>query len=67
MDGLEARVGWSIRGTHPYCFRSGVWATVQAIVEDPETCRPLYLVEFVDEVTDWWDANDLEAGYEFRV
>ena len=55
-----------IRGTHPYVFRSGQWARLAGTVDDPETGRRCYSVEFgEDGATDWWPVDDKAAGYEF--
>lgn len=58
------KVGRQIRGTHPYAFRSGTWATVRAVVE--ARGRACYLVEFTDAVTDLWPVDDPADRYEFR-
>lgn len=41
-----------IRGTHPYVFRSGKWAKLVGTMDDPETGRRSYAVEFPDGATD---------------
>lgn len=56
-----------IRGTHPYSFRSGHWARLRNVLEDPETGRRQYVVEFADGVTDFWPVDDAVAGYEFHA
>lgn len=55
-----------IRATHPDSFRSGQWATLTGIVEDPETGRVCYAVLFPDGTADFWLVRDREHGYEFR-
>ena len=55
-----------IRGTHPYVFRSGKWATLAGTMDDPETGRRSYAVIFPDGAADWWPVDDTAAGYEFR-
>lgn len=55
----------SIRGTHPYIFRSGEWAELIGTMDDPETGRRCYAVKFPDGATDWWPVDDTAAGYEF--
>lgn len=55
-----------IRGTHPYCFRSGEWATLVTEVKHA-TGRRCYLVRFPDGMSDWWPVDDPAADYEFEV
>ena len=57
--------GQRIRGTHPYIFRSGEWASLVGVMNDPETGRPCYAVVFDDDAADWWPVDDPAAGYEF--
>ncbi len=54
-----------IRGTHPYIFRSGTWARLIGTVDDPETGRRCYSVQFDDGETDFWPVDDMAAGYQF--
>lgn len=74
-----AAVGKRIRGTHPYTFRSGEWATVRAVVQAtvrvvvpfravvPGADRDCYLVEFPDGQTDYWPVVDPSEPYEFEA
>ncbi len=64
-DQPQGQIGQQIRGTHPYVFRSGDWATIRAVV--PGDGRECYLVEFPDGVTDFWPVDDHAAGYEFKA
>lgn len=61
----QGTAGQRIRGTHPYVFRSGQWATLIGTQDDPETGRRCYAVRFDDGMTDWWPVDDKSAGYEF--
>lgn len=57
-------IGQEIRGTHPYCYRSGQWAVIRDIVTAKD--RRCYLVQFEDSMVDFWPVEDSQAGYEFR-
>ena len=57
-------VGRKIRGTHPYCFRSGQWAHVHSRGYNDGV--PVYIVVFDDGRTDLWPIEDATAGYEFK-
>lgn len=62
-----------IRGTHPYSFRSGEWATILTIALTPvvgtngRVVRECYLVQFDDGVKDYLPVVDPDAAYEFRT
>jgi hypothetical protein len=53
-----------IRGTHPYSYRSGTWATYLGIERHKH--RECYHVRFPDGIEDWWYVDDTSAGYEFQ-
>lgn len=53
-----------IRGTHPYVFRSGKWATlINIVIYNNREC---YHVIFPDDREDYWVVADTMAGYEFK-
>lgn len=56
-----------IRTTHPYGFRCGKWAKLRGTVmlPWPQGDRPCYVVEFSDEVVDFWVISDKAGRYEF--
>jgi hypothetical protein len=61
-----------IRGMHPWCFRSGEWATIVGIefTTGPFLGRSAkhvcFQVVFPDGVGDSWVVYDEDAEYEFR-
>ena len=63
---MESRVGDLVRGTHPYCYRSGEWATIRMDDRREMDGEPCWLVEFSDGATDVRVQNDPVAGYEFE-
>ena len=61
-------IGMQIRGVHPYCFRSGEWASIVGIVHvtpDDEGLpeRLCWNIGFDDGVYDHWPMCE---EYEFR-
>lgn len=59
-----------IRGTHPYCFRSGEWATlshIETVIRPDGEHRKCYAVVFEGGVSDLWPVEDDSYGYEFKV
>ncbi|AZV00783.1 hypothetical protein SEA_KIKO_62 [Gordonia phage Kiko] len=61
----DVKPGDRVRGTHPYCYRSGEWATIAGETRRQADGVPLWLVEFADGATDEWVQDDPAAGYEF--
>ena len=60
----EQHVGYLIRSSHPYAYRSGQWARIIAVV--PALDRDAWLIEWPDKATDVWAINDPAAEYEFQ-
>jgi hypothetical protein len=52
-----------IRGTHPYAFRSGEWASIAGVRRED---RDFYVVWFDDGAMDLWVVNDPSDPYEFK-
>jgi hypothetical protein len=57
-----------IRGTHPYAFRSGEWATLLRIepIIVPSGVRDCFVVIFDDAAEDLWPVEDSGFDYEFK-
>jgi hypothetical protein len=55
-----------VRGTNPFCFRSGQWARVIRTDTRETDGAPCWFVEFPDGATDIWPCDDPVAGYETR-
>jgi hypothetical protein len=53
-----------MRATHPYSFRSRMWAKILKVSTGRHhTC---FIVEFPDGQQDSWVVDDDDAGYEYR-
>lgn len=54
-----------IRATHPYGYRSGIWATLVDI--EWKNNRPCFKVQFNDGKIDSWPIYDSSDPYEFKA
>lgn len=63
MDVAEVSIGHRIRGTHPYCFKSGEWGLIIGLQE--LNGRLCFNILWRDGAVDDWPVDDPVAGYEF--